>query len=213
MLLREGDEVRIEIEARDHGRRVRGIADDDRDRLRDRVHDRALERDEIVGRRLCRHGADDAARHQEAEGVDRIGGVRHEHDVAGRGDRLRHIGEAFLRAERGHDLRVGVELHAEAAAVIGGLGAAQARNALGGGIAVGARLAGGLDQLVDDVLRRGQIRIAHTEIDDVGPAVASLRLEPVDLLEDVRRQALDAIEVRHCVALFSPAPARGANCF
>ena len=88
-----------------------------------------------------RHRADHAARHQEAEGMDRIGRVRAQHHVARRGDRLRHVGEAFLGAERRDDLRVGIELHAEAAGVIGGLGAAQAGNAARGRIAVGARLA------------------------------------------------------------------------
>ena len=131
--------------------------------------------------------------------MDRIGRVGHQHHVARRGDRLRHVGEAFLRAERRDDLGLGIELHAEAARVIAGLGAAQAGNALRGGIAVGARLADGLDQLVDDVLGRGQIGIAHAEIDDVGAGGAGLGLELVDLLEDVRRQPPRAVEVRHRV--------------
>ena len=124
-----GDEVLVEIEIGDVGGRVGRIADHDRDRLRDRMDDGALERREECRRRLGRHRADHAARHQEAEGVDRIARVGHQHDVARRGDRLRHVGEAFLGAERGDDLGVGIELHAEAALVIGGLGAAQARNA------------------------------------------------------------------------------------
>ena len=65
------------------------------------------------------------ARHQEAEGVDRVARVGHQHHVARRRDRLRHVGEAFLGAERGDDLGLGIELHAEAAVVIGGLGPAQ----------------------------------------------------------------------------------------
>ena len=148
-------------------------------------------------RRLGRHRADDAARHQEAEGVDRIGRVRHQHDVARRGDRLRHVGEAFLRAEGGDHLRLGIELHAEPARVIARLRAAQAGDAFRGGIAVGARLADRLDQLVEHVLRRGQVRVAHAEIDDVGAAGAGLGLELVDLLEDVRRQAPHAVKVAH----------------
>ncbi len=59
--------------------------------------------------------------------MDRIARVRHQHHVARRRDGLRDVGEALLRAERGDDLGVGIELHAEAALVIGGLGAAQAR--------------------------------------------------------------------------------------
>ena len=48
----------------------------------------------------------------------------------GAGYRLRHIGEAFLRAERRHNLGVGVQLHAEAALVIARLCAAQPGDAL-----------------------------------------------------------------------------------
>src|SRR5438034_4947376 len=44
--------------------------------------------------------------------------VGHEHDIARRGDRLRHIGKPLLGAERGDDLRLGIEFHAEAPLVI-----------------------------------------------------------------------------------------------
>ena len=132
---------------------------------------------------------------EEAELVDRIGRVRHQDHVARRGDRLRHVGEAFLRAERGDDLRLGIELHAEAALVVGRLRPAQPRDALGRRVAVRARLRDRLDQLVDDVRRRRQVGIAHAEVDDVGAARARCRLQPVDLGEDVGRQTLDAVEV------------------
>ena len=46
-------------------------------------------------------------------------------------------------------------------------------------------------------LRRGQIGIAHAEIDDVGAGGAGLGLELVDLLEDVRRQAPHPVKVAH----------------
>ena len=57
--------------------------------------------------------------------------------------------------------------------------------------AVGARPPRRLAQLGDDVLRRVQIRIAHAEVDDVGALRSGGGLDPVDLLEDVRREALD----------------------
>ena len=96
---------------------------------------------------------------------------------------------------RGDDLRLRIELHAEAALVVGGLRAAQTRYALRGRIAMRARLGDRLDQLVDDVLRRRQVRIAHAQVDDVGAACARRRLQPVDLGENVGRQTLDAVEV------------------
>ena len=47
------------------------------------------------------------------------------------------------------------------------------------------------------VLGRGQIGVAHAEIDDVGAAGAGLGLELVDLLEDVRRQPPHPVKVAH----------------
>ena len=90
--------------------------------------------------------------------------------------------------------RLGVELHAEPALVVGGLRAAQTGDALRGRIAIRARLRHRLDQLVDDMLGRRQIRIAHAEIDDIRTTRAGGRLQPVDFSEYVGRQALDAVE-------------------
>ena len=159
--------------------------------------DAALQRrdEAVVGLDLQR--ADDAARHDEAEGVDRIGRVRAQDHVARRGDRLRHVGEAFLGAERRDDLRFGIELHAEAAGVVAGLGAAQAGNAARGRIAMRARVAHHFAQLVDDRLGRRQVGIAHAEIDDVGAARAGAGLQPVDLLEDVGRKPADLVKFFH----------------
>src|SRR5213078_4901593 len=99
------------------------------------------------------------------------------------------------------------QLYAEAALVIAGLGPAQPADSLGGGVAVGARLAGGLDQLLDDVARGRQVGIAHAEVDDVGAGIAGGGLDAVDLLEHVGRQALDTVEVgRHRSILGGPGP-------
>ena len=161
------------------------------------MHDRALERDEKLRPRLGRNRADDPARHQEAEGVDRIGGVRNEHDIAGRGDRLGHVGEAFLRAEGRDHLRLGIEFHPEPARGKASLGAAEASDAFRGEKTGGVRLADRFDELVDHMLGLGQVRIAHAEIDDVRPAGAGLGLEGIDLLEDIRRQAPHPMEIAH----------------
>ena len=136
-----------------------------------------------------------AAGDHEAVGVDRVARVRHQHDVAGSGDRHREVGEPLLGAEGGDHLGLGVELHPEAAGVVAGLGAAQAGDALRRRIAVGARALHRLDQLVDDVAGRVHVGVAHAEVDDVHALGAVLRLQPVDLGEDVGRQALDAVEL------------------
>ena len=84
--------------------------------------------------------------------------------------------------------------HAEAALVISRLGLAQAGDAAAGRIAVGVGLGRDLGQLVDDVLRRRAVGIAHAEVDDVLAARPRRGLHRVDLGEDVGRQAPDAVE-------------------
>src|SRR6516165_7700732 len=132
-----------------------------------------------------------------SEGMDRIAWIRTENDIAGRGNRLRHIGKAFLGAQSRDDLGLRIEFHAEASVVIGRLRLAQAVDAARGRVAVGPRPAQRLLQLLNDMRRRRQVRIAHAEINDVGPGIARGRLGPVDLLEDVRRQAANAVEIVH----------------
>ena len=197
VLLRKRDHVLVEIERRNHGRRIGRIVEDERNRLRDRVAHGALERWEESLIRLDRNRANDPAGHQEAEGMDRIGRVRAEDDVAGCCDRLRHVGEAFLRAEGGDNLRIRIELHVETTGIIGGLRAAQAWNALGRGIAMGAWVLDHFAKLVDDRLRGRKIGIAHAEVDDVGPTGSRARLQTVDLFEHVRRQAPDFVKLFH----------------
>ena len=136
-----------------------------------------------------------------SEDTDRTGRVGHQHHIARGGYRLRHIGKALLRAERGDDLRLGIELHTEAALVIGSLRPAQPRNAARGGIAVGARLADGLLELLDHVRGRRQIGIAHAEVDDVGAGIARSRLGTIDLLEHIGRQTADAVKFFHVQGL------------
>jgi hypothetical protein len=159
--------------------------------------DRVLQGDEKFRRRLRRNRADDAASHEEAESVNGVARIGHEDDVARRGDRLRHVGEAFLRAQRGDDLRIRIELHTEAALVIGRLGAPQAGNAAGRRITVGSRLADGFLQLLDDMRGRRQVRIAHAEIDDICPGIACDRLRLVDDFENVRGETADAVKIFH----------------
>ena len=200
--LRELHRLGIEAEVRGGCGGVGRVAEHDRERLGDRMPDRPLDAAQELGVRIfrgrCASGgrnvADRGAGNDEAELVNRIGRARYQDHIAGRRYGLRHVGEAFLRAERRDHLGFGVELHAEPARVVGGLRLAQARDALGRGIAIGARLADRLDQLVDDVLGRGHVGVAHAEIDDVGAARAGGRLQAVDFGENIRRKAFDAVE-------------------
>ena len=199
MAFAEIDDRGIEVEIDDLRRGIRRIVQHQRDRLRHRVAHRALERrQKLLERGAARHRdvAHRAAGDDEAVGMDRIAGVGHQHDVARRGDRLREIGETFLRAQRDDDLVLGIELDAEAARIVGRLRLAQAGDAARRRVAVGARVAGGLGELGHDMRRRRQVGIAHAEIDHVLAGGAGARLHGVHFREHVRRQALQPMEFR-----------------
>ena len=136
VLLREGDQLAVEVEVADLRGGVRREGDHDGHGLRHRVGHGAVERAQVflgIEPSVVERGdvAEHAAGDHEAVGVDRVGGVGDEHDVAGCGDRHGEVGEALLGAEGGDDLGLGVELHPEAAGVVAGLGAAEAGDALG----------------------------------------------------------------------------------
>src|SRR5258707_14074499 len=93
------------------------------------------------------------ASHDEAEGVDRIARVWDKDDIAGRGDRLRQIGETLFRSERDDNLALGIEFDPEAPRVIAGASASQPRNAARHGISMGLGILRRLDELGHDMRR------------------------------------------------------------
>ena len=106
--------------------------------------------------------------------------------------RQAQVAEAFLRADRGDDLGLRVELDAVLVLVFLGHLLAQAGDAVADAVAVVARVDGRLAELVDDALGRGVGGVAHPQVDDVDARHALLVLHLVDAPEQVRRQALDA---------------------
>ncbi len=194
LMAAEIDDLGIEIEIDNLRRRIGREVDDQRQRLRHGCRHRLLqlahEIDLGPDRDMTHRGAGD----DEAEGMDRIGRIRREDDVAWRGDRLRQIGETLFRAEGDDHLALGIELDAETAGVIGRLGAAQAGDAARGRIAMGARILDRLDQLLDDMRRRRPVGIAHAKVDHIATRRSRLRLQRIHFGEDIGRQSLDAIE-------------------
>ena len=194
MLLRQRHGVAIEVEIHPLRGRVRGVGDDQHRRRRRGVLHRAADAGEVRLRRQGRDVPDDAACDDEAIGVDGIGGIGADDDIARRGQGLGEVGKAFLRTQCRHNLGVGVELHAKALGIVSRHRAAQARNALGRRVAPRLRIPRRLDQLVDNVLGRRHVGIAHAEVDDVRAFGPKLALEAVHLLEDIGRQAPDLVE-------------------
>ena len=62
-------------------------------------------------------------------------------------------------------------------------------------------LSGRFHQLVDDVLRGAQIRVPHTQIDNVLAFAPGLHFNGIDLGKDIRRQAVQSGKFAHCANL------------
>ena len=62
------------------------------------------------------------------------------------------------------------------------------------GITMVLRIFRGFDQFVEDMLRRGMIRIPHAEVDDVFAGLPSLEFQRLNFIEHIRRQPVDPVE-------------------
>ena len=138
-----------------------------------------------------------AARHQKPKGMNGIAGIGDQNHVTGRCDGLRHIGKAFFGAKGCDNLGVGIEFDAKTTVVISRLCPTQTGQTFGGGIAVGAGFADRLDHFLDHMTRRGQIGIAHAQINDIRAIVARRCFDAIDLFKHIGWQALDAMEIIH----------------
>ena len=194
VLLRPGDEPFVEGQVHRLGRRVGRIIDHQDRRARHGEGHGAVERAEIILVRRRRHRPDGGSGDDEAEHVDRVAGVGRQHHVARRGDRGGEAGKPLLRPHGHDDFGFRVDIDAKAAAIIIGLGLAEARNPLGLGIAMGVRLARDFDQLGDDMIGRRQVGIAHAQVDNVLSRGAGCGSHRVHFGDDIGRQALHAVE-------------------
>ncbi len=195
VLLRQRHQRLVEIQGRHVGGGVGREIHDQRGRLRHGVAHRAVDGAQHLIIRRGGDGAHRSTRDDEAELMDGIRRVWHQNRVTRGGDGGGEVGEALLGAQRGDHLRLRVQLHAEAALIIGRLGAAQPGNPLGGGIAVAARVLHRLHQLGDDVGRRRAVGVAHAKIDNVLRASSRLGLGGIHFRKNIRGQAAYAVKL------------------
>ena len=192
----EVDDLPVEVEVDHLRRRVRGVVDDDGDRLGHGVFNRALE---LLKERRTRLRRGQIAQRRpgddEAEGVDRVGRIGHEDGVAGRRYRLRKIGQPLLGAQRHDHFAFGVEVDVEAPVVVSRQRLAQPRDATRGGVAVGARVLDRFLHLGEDVRCRGLVRVSHAEVDNIVAPRPRRLLEGVHLGEYIGRKPSDAVKV------------------
>lgn len=98
------------------------------------------------------------------------------------------VRDAFLGTHQGQNVLFRIELDAEAAVHVAGDRSPEFGHAFRLGVAVGAGVVfDRIDQPVDHVGRRGQIGVAHAEIDDVQPLGVRLRRQRLNARENVRR--------------------------
>jgi hypothetical protein len=138
------------------------------------------------------HGCTGQPRRDE---VNRIGRRRHDRRVAGLDEHPHHVSEPFFGPDRCNNLRLRVDAYAEPPRVELGNGLPQPRYPAAGGVAVVGRLGRRLGELLDDCGRRGNVRVAEPEVDDVPPFAPQPPLELVHCREDVRGQVADPAEL------------------
>ena len=141
--------------------------------------------------------------------VDRVRRRGHQRGVAGPDQHPHQVREALLGADGRDDLCLGVELDVELALVEVGDGAAQLGDAARGGVAVVARVAGGLGELAHRHVGRGEVGVAEAEVDHVAPGSPCRRLQVVDGGEDVGRQPVDPAELHR--GSLRPGPRRSGR--
>jgi hypothetical protein len=115
------------------------------------------------------------------------------------------VREALFRTDRRAHLGLEVERHAELALVEIGDREPQLRQSLRHRVAVVARIAHRLRQLLDRDRGGRQVGIAEPEVDDVLTCSPQLHLQRVDLCERVRRQRVDTAELHAGQANGAPA--------
>src|SRR5262245_16031951 len=132
-----------------------------------------------------------AARDGRGEGMDRVARVGNDYPVARLDQRHHQVREALFRADGRDRLGLGIDFDAVATRVPSRDFDAQIGNASRGRISVISRIARGLDQFVDYRIGRGQIRIAHAQIDNVLAAVARLHFQMIDEGKNIRWKFFD----------------------
>jgi len=215
VVLREGHDLLEELQLHHGRRRVVGEAQDQELGLRPGFTEgRHQVFEEILPRREA-HVPHVPAGDDHGIGVDRVRRIGNQGDVTGFHDGQGQVRQPLLRADGGDGLGVGVQQDTVTPAVPVADRVPKLGDAPRCGVPVVARVARRLAQLLHDVGGRGQVRVAHAEVDDVLAPRPRLDLQLVHDGEDVGRQPLDPFELFHAPLyserrsiVRSPSPAR-----
>ena len=202
----------VEIEVTDFSRRIGREAQHHRCRRGHAIAHGLAEIRKVLFRGVGRHAANGCSGDDEAEGMQRVGRVRRQDDIARCGYGLGEVCKPFLRTECHDDFAVHVQRYVKPALVVIRHSPAQALDPARRGIAVHIRPPRRLAQLVDDVCRCRHVGIAHAQVDNVRALRTQGRLGAVHLLEDVRRKSANLVEICiHLLAALRPLVTRGTS--
>ena len=123
--------------------------------------------------------------------MDRVTRVGNDYLVAWLDQRQHQVREAFFGADCRNRLGLGIDLDAVAARVPTRDFDAQIGNASRCRVAMISRIARGLDQFIDDRIGRGQVRVAHAQIDNVLAAMPRFHFQMVDDGKNIGRKFFD----------------------
>ena len=178
-------------------RRVAGKIDDQHLGLGKRILERALEFLEKIDLGRVAHMVNVGAGNHRPVDMNRVTRVGHQHDIASLERRQRQMRDAFLRADGDNGLAFRIEIDSVAPLVPAADGLAQTQDAFRHRIAMGVGSSRGLDQLVDDMLRRRPVRIAHRQIDDILAAAPGRHFQLPGNVEHIWGQPFDTWELFH----------------
>ena len=178
-------------------RRVAREIHDQHFRLGIAVADGLFQLVEEIDIHLHRHVAYVRARDHRPVNMNRVTRVRHQHHVAALECRQRQMRDAFLGTDGDNGFGIRIKLHVVTRLIPVADRLAQPVDAFRHRIAVRVRALDRLDQLIDDMLRRRAIGIAHAEVDHIFAAPPRRELQFAGDVKHIRRQPFDAGKFFH----------------
>ena len=133
--------------------------------------------------------------------VDRVGGIRRKDHIPRTDGRENEVRKPFFRSYGDDGFVFRIDRYVETPFIPVGNGMAQFGDAHGGGVSVIMPFLYSLDQFVNNMSGRGDIGIAHPQVNNIFTPVPCVHFDLIDRCEDIRRQAGHSPEFLHLMNL------------